>query len=116
MERYRSSQMFFSSTQFFRKTLVAEHLGMHADHQHFFVIGTIEDADPPPFGKPAGRAPEKVVFQFFRARLFEAGNLASCRIDSGHDVTDGPVLAGRVHPLKNQQQRIAIGGVVKLLQ
>jgi hypothetical protein len=38
------------------------------------------------------------------------------RIDPGHDVPDGAVLAGGVHPLKNQQQRIAVGRVVKLLQ
>ena len=52
----------------------------------------------------------------FGAGLFEAENLAALRIDPGHDVPDGAVLAGRVHPLKNQQQRIAVGGVVKVLQ
>jgi hypothetical protein len=31
-------------------------------------------------------------------------------------VPDGTVLAGSVHPLKNQQQRIAVGRVVKALQ
>ena len=34
----------------------------------------------------------------------------------GHDVPDRAVLAGRVHPLKNHQQRVAVGGVVKTLQ
>jgi len=41
---------------------------------------------------------------------------SSLRIDPGHDVPDGTVLAGSVHPLKNQQQRIAVGRVVKALQ
>jgi hypothetical protein len=61
-------------------------------------------------------APEKIVFQFVGAGLFETENLAALRIDSGHDVPDGAVLSGRVHPLKNQQQRIAVRRVVKLLQ
>jgi hypothetical protein len=70
----------------------------------------------PRSGKPARRAPEKIVFQFFGARLFETENLAALRIDPGHDVPDGAVLAGSVHPLKNQQQRIAVGSIVKALQ
>ena len=56
------------------------------------------------------------MFQFFGARLFETENLAAFRIDSGHDVPDGAVLAGSVQCLKNQQQRITVGRVVKLLQ
>src|SRR5664279_2706696 len=89
---------------------------MHPNDQYFLVIGTIEDADPSAFGKAAGRTPEKIMFQLFSARLFETENLAALRIDPGHDVPDGAVLAGSVHPLKNQQQRIAVGGVVKPLQ
>ena len=56
------------------------------------------------------------MFQLLGARLFETGNLAAFRIDPGHDVPDGAVLAGSVHPLKNEQQRVAVGRVVKLLQ
>ena len=56
------------------------------------------------------------MFQLVGARLFETENLAALRIDPGHDVPDGAVLAASVHPLKNQQQRIAVGRVVKLLQ
>ena len=89
---------------------------MHANDQHLLVIGTIEDADPPAFRQMAVRAPEKIMFQFLGGRLFETENLAALRIDPGHDVPDGAVLAGSIHPLKNQQQRIAVGGVVKLLQ
>ena len=39
-----------------------------------------------------------------------------CRIDPGHDVPDGAVFPASVHPLKNQQQGIAVGRIVKLLQ
>ena len=56
------------------------------------------------------------MFQLFGARLFEAEDLAALRIDSGHDVADGAASAGAVHSLKDQQQRITVGGVVKLLQ
>ena len=113
MERYRSCQMVFSSRKLVRKPLAAENLRMHANDQHFLVIGTIEDADPPAFGQTARGAPEKIVLQLLGARLFETEHLAALRIDSGHDVPDGAVLAGGVHRLKNQQQRIAVGRVVK---
>ena len=89
---------------------------MHADDEHFLVIGTIEDTDPPASRQTAGRAPKKIVLQFLGARLFETKNLAALRIDPGYDVPDGAILAGGVHSLKNQQQRIAVGRVVKALQ
>jgi hypothetical protein len=46
--------------------------------------------------------------------MFVAENLAALGIDAGHDVTDGAVLSGRVHCLKDQQEGIAIGGVEHL--
>jgi hypothetical protein len=97
------------------KSLAAENLRMHSDDQHFLVIGTVEDADAAALRKPARRAPEKVMFEFFSARLFEAEDFAALRIHAGHDVPDGAVFAGAVHALENEQQRIAVGRVVKLL-
>ena len=76
---------------------------MHPNHQYFFVIGTIENADLPAFGKAARGAPEKIVFQLIDARLFETKNLAPLRINPGHDVPDSAVLTGGVHPLENQE-------------
>ena len=76
---------------------------MHANDEDLLVVGTIEDADPPAFRQTAGRAPQKIVLQFLGARLFETEHLAALRIDPGHDVPDGAVLAGRVHPLEDQQ-------------
>jgi len=55
------------------------------------------------------------VLQFLGARLLETENLAALRIDPGHDVPDGTVLSAGVHSLKNQQQGIAVGRVVKAL-
>ena len=89
---------------------------MHANNQHLLVIGTVKYADLPAFGKPDRRAPEKIVFQLVGTGLFETENLAACRIDSRHDVANGAILAGSVHPLKNEQQCIAVGRVMKLLQ
>ena len=48
--------------------------------------------------------------------MFETEHLATLGIDAGHHVLDGAVLSGGVHGLKNQQHRIAVGRVVKLLQ
>ena len=88
---------------------------MHAHDEHFLVIGAVEDADAPAFGQAAGGAPEKVVFEFLGAGMFEAEDLAALRIDAGHDVLDGTVLAGGVHCLKNQKQRILVVGVKQAL-
>ncbi len=89
---------------------------MHADDQHLLVVGAVEDADPPAFGQIARRAPEKVVLQLRGAGMLEAEDLAALRIDARHHVPDGAVFSGRVHRLKDQQQGIAVGRVVQLLQ
>ncbi len=78
MERYRPSQIFVLVAQLYREPLVAEIFRMHANDQYFLVVGTIEYADPAAFGKPARRAPEKIMFQFFGAGLFETEHLAAC--------------------------------------
>ena len=43
-------------------------------------------------------------------------HLAAFGIDPGHDVPDGAVLAASVHPLKNQQQGIVVGRIMKMLE
>jgi hypothetical protein len=49
--------------------LTAENFWMHPDDQHFLIIGTIEDADPPAFRQMTVRAPEKIMFQLVGGRL-----------------------------------------------
>jgi hypothetical protein len=88
---------------------------VHTDNQHIFVVRAIEDADPPALRQSASGSPEKVVRQFFRARLFEAEDLAALRIDPGHDVSDRAILSGAVHTLENQQQCAAVGRIVETL-
>ena len=43
--------------------------------------------------------------------MLEAEDLATLRVDAGHDVLDGAVLAGGVHGLEDHQQRVAVLGV-----
>jgi hypothetical protein len=88
---------------------------MHTDDQHFFVVRTIEDADAAALGQAARGAPEEIMFQFFGAGLLEAGDFASLRIDPGHHMLYGAILTGPVHALEDDQKRMAIGCVVKLL-
>src|ERR1035441_5247933 len=102
--------------QLFRKALIAESLRMHANYENLFIIGTIEDTNPPALRQPAGRAPKKIVLKFLCSRLLETENLTALRIDTGHDMPDGAVLARSIHSLKNQQQGIMVGRVVELLQ
>ena len=89
---------------------------MDPNDEHLLVVGTVEDPDPPALGKPGCRAPEKVVLELLGARLLEAEDLTALRIDPGHDVPDRTVLAGRVHPLEDQQERISVGRVVEALE
>ena len=89
---------------------------MHTNDQHLVIVGAVKDPDAPVFTSTLGSAPQKIVFQFRRARLFETEHLATLGINAGHHVPDGSILAGGVHGLKNKQHRIAIGRVVKLLE
>ena len=57
----------------------------------------------------------KSCCQVLGAGLLEAEDLAALRVDAGHDVLDGAVLAGGVHRLKNQQQRVAVWSVEQSL-
>ncbi len=89
---------------------------MDLHDQHFLVIRTIEDADPPSFRQCPHAAPQKRVVQLFAGRLLEAVDLAPLRIDARHDVLDRAVLAGRIHGLKDQQDGPGIRGIEQLLR
>ena len=89
---------------------------MDADDQDLFIIGSVENADPTALRQIAGRSPEKIVFQFGGAGMLEAEDLATLRIHPGHHVPDRSVLSRRVHRLKDQQDGVTIGRIVKLLE
>src|SRR5437868_6590079 len=84
---------------FIRQAFAFENLRMHAQDQDFFVIGTVEDADASALGEGAGCASEEIMFEFLDAGMLETDDLATLRIDAGHDVLDGAVLAGGIHGL-----------------
>ena len=89
---------------------------MHPHHQDFLVVGAVEDADASALRQIAVAAPEIVVIELFRGRRLERGDLAALRVDAGHDVLDGAVLAGRVHRLEHQQHRPAVLRIEHVLQ
>ena len=115
IERYRSCQTLLVVMRGVRDPFAAENFGMHADDQHFFVIGSVEDADPPAFRQIARGAPQKIMFQFGGAGMFEAEHLTALRVDAGHHVPDGAVFSRRIHRLKDQQDGMTVGRVEQLL-
>ena len=56
------------------------------------------------------------MFQFFGTGLLEAEDFASLRINPGHDMPYGAIFTCGVHALEYNQERMAVGCVVKLLQ
>ena len=89
---------------------------MHPNDEHFLVVGTVEDPDMSALRQPACCAPEKIVRQVFFARLLETRHLAALRVNPGHHMANRAVLPGRVHALENDQQRIVVGRIVKMLE
>ena len=94
--------------QLLGESLAAEKFRVHSNDEHLLVIGTVEDADPAALGKAASGAPEEIMFKFLGAWLLEAENLATFRIDAGHDVTYGSVFSGSIHALEYQEQCLAM--------
>ena len=76
---------------------------MHANDEHFFIVGTIEDANAPALWQMACGAPEKIMLQLLRARLFETEYLTTLWIHARHDIPDRAILARRIHRLENQE-------------
>jgi len=53
-------------------------------------------------------APEKVVREFGRGRLLEAGDARALRIESGEDVFDRTILAAGVERLQDDEDRMFV--------
>src|ERR1700730_2854463 len=92
-------------------SLAAKNLRVYADDQHFLVIGSVEDADPPAFRQVTGGPPQKIVLQFHRAGVLIAEYLATLRVDPGHHVPNRAIFPRSVHCLENQQEGIATGRI-----
>ena len=61
-------------------------------------------------------SPDKIMVQFFEARMFKTEDLAALGIDSGHHMLDGAIFAGGIHRLKDQQHGVTIRRVEEILQ
>ena len=52
----------------------------------------------------------------FSGGNFERSHGASGRVDAGHYVLDGAVLAGRVHALQHDEERVLLLGVKQVVE
>lgn len=80
-----------------------EHLGVHACDDHVLVVGAVEHGDAAQRGHHELVAPHEVVLAFGRRRRLERVHVDADRIESGHDVFDGGVLARGIHRLQHDQ-------------
>ena len=99
-----------------RKPLRAEPLGMHLERDDLLVVRAVEDADATAFGKRFRDAPQEVVVELLGRRLPERDDLNALRIDSRHHVLDRRVLAGSVHRLQDDEQRLPVTRPKQLLR
>src|ERR1700733_8123807 len=80
------------------------------------VPGEGQNADPTPFRKISRGTPKKIMEQLGGTGMLETEHLASLWIDPRHHMPDRTIFSSRVHRLKDQQNGIAVGYVMKLLQ
>ena len=104
MSSKRSFQMFLVD-QRRRELLLGQEFRMHAHHERLLVVAAVEDADVAAVGQHLHAAPEIVVVEILGGGRLEGDDLAALRVDAGHDVLDGAVLAGGVHGLEDEQHR-----------
>src|ERR1700752_3412907 len=89
---------------------------MHPDAERFLLIAAIEDPDVPAVGQALHAAPEVIVVEILGGRRFEGMDLAALRIDAGHHMLDGAILAGGIQGLKDRQYRPFVLRVELVLQ
>jgi hypothetical protein len=70
----------------------------------------------PRSGQRARDPPQEVVAELLRGRLLERDDLHALRVDVVHDVLDHGVLAGSVHRLQDDEQRVAVARPQQLLR
>src|SRR5690348_5318675 len=87
-----------------------------ANHEDVFIMRAVKNADHAFCGDCLVNAPEEVVSEFFGIRNLECGHRTSLRANAGHDMANGSILAGSIHPLQDNKQRSFLFGVKKILQ
>ena len=98
-----------------REPLGLEPLGVHLECDDLLVVRAVEDADATAFGERVRDAPQEVVVEFLGRGLLERDHLDALRVDSRHHVLDRRVLAGRVHRLQDDEQRVPVARPQELL-
>ena len=98
-----------------REPLRLEPLGVHLECDDLLVVRAVEDADATAFGKRFRDAPEVVVVELLGRGLLERDHLHALRIDARHHVLDRRILAGGVHRLQDDEQRVPVTGPQQLL-
>jgi hypothetical protein len=96
--------------------LLVEQGLMHADHQDLLVVGPVEDADAAALGQVFDASPEIIMVELLGRRLLERHHLATLRVDAGHHMLDGAILARRVHGLEDEEHGPAVLRVEPVLQ
>src|SRR6185312_9425593 len=72
------------------------------------IVGAVEDAELASGREHGVNAPEVVMGLLCGVRLFEGCGAAMERIDSGEDLANGAVLAGGVHALEHDEERVLL--------
>jgi hypothetical protein len=96
--------------------LPREQFGVDAHDENVFVVAAVEYADVAAIGQDLEATPKVVVIEFLGGRRLEGIDLATLRIDAGHDVFDGTVLAGGVHGLEDEEQGPFVLGIEPVLE
>jgi len=96
--------------------VLAVHQVMDLDDKDFFIIGAIENGDIAAFGQMLMAAPEIVMVQLLGRRHLEWCDFNPLGIEAAHDMLDGPILAGSVHGLQNNEHPEFIVGIKDILE
>jgi hypothetical protein len=99
-----------------RQSLPTEELRVYANRKHFLVVAAVEHPDPSPLWQMDGRTPQEIVIELVRGGRLVGRDLETGRVHTRRHGTDRRVLPRRVDRLKDQQERVAVGGVQPLLQ
>src|SRR5579862_9453007 len=88
--------------------LTLDPLRMHPHHQHFFIVGAVENADTPARRQASAIAPKEIVLQIFRGWLLKTEDLTALRVYAAHNVLNHAIFSGGVHGLQHHQQSVFV--------